>query len=93
MRFENIAPYEVASHHLANINEMFNLSGVGENYWESLTNKERELFCTQAGFPRSTAQTPLSKMRPDSRKKLLKTIKEISRAATLFNNVSFSEFG
>ena len=93
MNIENIATPEVINKHMASINAMFDTSGKGENLWYSLTEKERELFCTQAGLQRSTAQIPLSKMRPDTRKQLLQTIKAIARASAMFRHVSFCDFG
>jgi predicted ATP-binding protein involved in virulence len=93
MTVNNAASAEVRQHHMANINAMFNSTGQGENLWDSLTDREREMFCKQGGFQRSTADIPLSKMRPDIRRKLLQTIKDIARASSLFNNLSLCDFG
>jgi hypothetical protein len=93
MRFEPVAPTAMINKHRADIYAMFDTTGFGESQWSSLTATERELFCIQAGYQRSSAQIPLSKMRPDTRKQLLLTIKSISRATRLFDNVSLSDFG
>jgi hypothetical protein len=93
MTFDNVASPEARKKHMADINAMLNLTGRGEHLWNSLTITERELFCKQAGFQRSTAEIPLSKMRPDVRKPLLQTIKGIARASAMFSNVSLSDFG
>lgn len=93
MSLENIAPAEVRNKYMENIHAMFDFTGRGELLWSSLTDGEREMFCKQAGFQRSTAEIPLSKMRPSTRKQLFRTIKAIANAANTFNNLAFDEFG
>ena len=87
------ASESVRNVHLDSIHALFNTTGHGENLWNSLTLTERELFCVYAGCQRSAAKSPLSKMRVDVRKNILKSIKAIGRASALFHNVSLNEFG
>ncbi|WP_019615504.1 hypothetical protein [Psychromonas ossibalaenae] len=96
MRFNNVAPPEVASQHLTQIHAMMSTHSTinyGENMWNSLTPKERVMFCKEAGFQSQLADKPLSEMRPDTRKAIFNTIKRIQRAASLFSKLSFSDFG
>ncbi|WP_028864297.1 hypothetical protein [Psychromonas aquimarina] len=96
MRFENVASPEVAGQHLTQIHAMMGSQSTvnyGENMWNSLTAKERVMFCKEAGFHSRLADKPLSDMKPDTRKAIFNTIKRIQRAAGLFSKLSFSDFG
>jgi len=93
MKFDNKASPEIASKYMSIINSMFDSTGQGENLWNSLTDKHRRFFCKQAGFSSSFAETPLARMRPDTRKQLLQTIHEINRVSSIFKDISFCDFG
>ncbi|WP_019615112.1 hypothetical protein [Psychromonas ossibalaenae] len=96
MRFNNVASPEVASQHLTQIHAMMssqNTINYGENMWNSLTSKERVMFCKEAGFQSQLADKPLSEMKPDTRKAIFNAIKRIQSAANMFNKLSFSDFG
>lgn len=93
MRSEEKVSFKVANKHIRGLYAMFNLTGHGELLWESLTDGEREMFCKKAGFLASVSCIPLSRMRPDTRRKILDTIQEINRVSSIFNNISFCDFG
>lgn len=96
MRFENVASIEVANHHLSQIHEMLkthNTINYGENMWNSLTQKERVMFCREAGFSAQLADKSLPGMKPDTRKAIFNTIKRIQSVSNLFKSISFCDFG
>lgn len=90
MKFNNVAPPEVANQHLSNIYQMFKEDNRDEVVWNGLSHSERVVFCRLAAVGEKNSNKTLAEIKPDTRRSILRTIKHIGQVANRFQNDSLS---
>lgn len=87
-----VAPVEVAEHHLNNIYSLFDEQYDGGLLWDAIGVVHKKHFCILAGMPVSYADLPLSQMNGQQRKALFDAIRFSGKIARRFSAVSFCQF-
>lgn len=92
MRFENVAPTEVANHHLNGLKSLFNSSGEGVVFWNQLEENARVVLCQFAGLDSRRANESINRLTPEELHRLRKSTKRLEQLAVRFNHISVLDF-
>ena len=92
MRFENVAPTEVANQHLSGLKNLFNSSGEGVVFWNKLEEDARIALCIFAGLNSQRANDAINRFSPEELHRLRKGTKRLEQLAVRFNHISVLDF-
>lgn len=92
MRYENVAPTEVANHHLNGLKSLFDSSGEGVVFWNELDENDRLTLCHFAGLDDSLASHSIKNFNRNELRSLRESTKRLEKLTTRFNSISPLDF-
>jgi len=92
MKYDNVAPPEIANEHLNRIQGMFDSSGEGIDLWRHLAGSERLVLCQFAGVNAELAGQSIKQFSALELHRLRKGVKRLEKLAKHFNSISTLDF-
>lgn len=92
MRFDNVAPVEVASDHINNIINMFESSGEGVAFWGSLSEKTRIALCQFSELDPALATQSIQRFSVRELRRLKNGTRRLEKLTNRFNHISLADF-